>query len=238
LKAENIVFDDTFKKNGIYGVDISNIPVINRLVVEDNTSGTELCKNIYTELKCMAKLKVYKYYLKEEFPEDGDYIKSFSEEQQAFLMANGIDVKHGGLYQPKYKSGVVAEDYYMAKRFSISLKGVSSLPSVNKVLTKMSSGNKPTISESLLVSFITEYNDFKNDNESLLERKKYIEDEIIKTKLILKPIRQGIQKTKFALILGNKSIDEFTSRDQTTLYVDGIGTFNFKFDEEENKDII
>ena len=234
LKSHGIVVDDTFKKNGIYGLDISNLPSMNRGMANGNTNGTELCRNVYSELDLMAQLKVYKWFLKEEFPDDDKDPTSFSEEQKGFLEANGILVDKGGVYAPPVKSGIESFDYYMVKRFEIKVKSLTSLPSLNAVYKKLNSGKKLTLSESLLNESIEKYDSYKDDNDSLLERKKYLEDTITQLKIKLKPIRNDIQKCKFAIILGRQWFQEFSSREQTQLEVDG-NTFNFLLSDEKVK---
>jgi len=234
LKNRGLVIDDTFKKDGTYGVHISGIPAINRAIAEGNTSGTQLCKNVYSELKLMANLKAYKYFLKEEFPAEEKEASSFSEEQRKFLTDNGIDIEKGGLYAPPVKSGIDASDFYMANRFEIKVKGCSSIPAVKKVLDKRDAGKSLTASEALLEQAVDKYEAFKKANSEDVLRKRFLENEIVANKKLLKPIRQDIQKTKFAILLAKKWFDEFTSRDETQLVVEG-NTFNFKLDEEKVK---
>ena len=46
LKNKGVVVDDNFSTDGIYGLDISRLPVINRAWVTGKTSATELCKAV------------------------------------------------------------------------------------------------------------------------------------------------------------------------------------------------
>lgn len=232
LKNRGLVFDDTFKKNKTYGIDIFGIPSINRAIAEGNTSGEKLCKNVYNELKLMADLKVYKYFLKEEFPDEDKDATSFSEAQQQFLIDNGIDINKGGLYAPPMKSGIKSVDYYITNSFQIKIKGCSSIPAVKKLYDKRAKGKSLTMSESLLEHAVDKYESFKTSNDSELERKKFLEDIIVDLKMELKPIRQEIQKNKFSILLAKKWFDEFISRDETQLEIDGV-IYNFILSEEK-----
>ena len=143
-------------------------------------------------------------------------------------------IDKGGLYQAPVKAGIEALDFYMTSRFEIKVKGCSSIPAVKKLIEKRTKGKSPTMSESLLVNAYDTYDAFKDSEDSALERKKFLQDGIVALKCLLKPIRQEIQKTKFAVILGKRWFQEFDSRDQTQLVVEG-NTFNFKLDEEKVK---
>lgn len=222
LKSKKIIFNDTYKRNKMYGISFENIPVINKVICENHISGTELCSLIFDELKLMAKIKVYKHYMNIDFPIQELIATNFNEEQQKFLIDNGIKIEDGS-----YSPMVVAKeshDYYMAKTFDIKIKGCSVLPSVNKVINKK---EKLTFVESIINDAITQYNNHPKLKEP-------IESELKKFKIELQKIRTLIQKTKFSIILGKKWFDEFGSREETTLIVDGV-TYNFILGEEKVK---
>ena len=229
FKAKGIVIYDSFSEDGIYGLDLSGLSAINRSIAEGKTSATELCKLTVEENLLMAKLKVLKYYRDLEFPE-GITSKGFSEEQLKFLEANGIDSK--GTYNPP----VVKEaptDQYSVKTFEIKFHSMSSLPKIEDVLKKISNGKSLNKSD----SFIKEGLDYYNSSRVLVEgfedyfRNEWYESQIRFLNKTLKALRGTIQGTKFAVVLGKKWFDEFPSRNDTSIVVDGH-SFTFEFSEE------
>jgi hypothetical protein len=68
-----------------------------------------------------------------------------------------------------------------------------------------------------------------NNDEDM--RKLWLNKEISKLKAELKPIRSGIQKTKFAILLSKRWFDEFDSRADNIIEQDGW-QYTFIVDEE------
>lgn len=228
FEEKGIVIDDgtDFDCDGIYGLDISNLPAINRAMAKGNTSATKLCELLKRDNEISGELKALKDFLKNDF-EDSSVFESplITDQQREFLEANGVDIDKGGVYSPKVDS-VESTDVYVAKKFDIKIKGLSSLPAVKKVVDKIDSGKKRTLSESVVEAGITKYEDFKLSTEDEDMRKLWLNKEIAKLKSEQKGIRQGIQKSKFAIILGKKWFDEFDSRDDDTIdYEDWKFTF-------------
>ena len=235
FEEKGIVIDSELADwDGIYGLDISGLPAINRAMAEGNTSATNLCGWIKRENEIMGELKALKEALKVEFDSASPFdTKLISEQQKAFLEANGVDVDKGGVYSPKVDS-VDTDDMYIAKSFAIKIKGLSSLPSVKKVVEKMSAGKNRTLSESVVEVGITKYTDFKDSTDDEDMRKLWLNKEIVKLKSELKGLRSNIQKTKFAIILGKKWFDEFESREDNVLMYEDW-QFTFVLGEEKVK---
>jgi len=55
-------------------------------------------------------------------------------------------------------------------------------------------------------------------------------DELVKANLDLMKVRREIQETKFAVLLGKCSFDEFNSREENTITVDA-NVFTFSINE-------
>lgn len=231
LKNKGVVVDDTFSTDGIYGLDISRLPVINRAIATGKTSATELCKAVYTEQCLKAKIKSLKYLKKQECGEDKITSTTFSEEQIKFLTANGVDVEKGGLFAPPVEKEE-AKDKYMAKSFEIKIAGLSSLPTVKKVQEKIENGKTRTPVESLLEEGIKIFEKSKSTliNEDI--KKAWFKTTLEDLNKQLKEVRTKIQETKFAVIMGKSWFEEFSSRNQTEIVVDG-NKFNFVLKEEE-----
>jgi hypothetical protein len=230
---KGIVIDDgdDFDCDGVYGLDISNLPAINRAMANGNTSAKAMCTLLKRETEITGELKALKNFLKVEFDNASSVeTKLISEQQKAFLEANGVDVDKGGVYSPKVDA-VESTDMYIAKKFEIKIKGLSSLPSVNAVMKKLTEGKKRTLSESVVEVGITKYDVFKASNDDEDMRKLWLNKEIAKLKAELKGIRPNIQKSKFAIILGKKWFDEFENRSDNVLEQDGW-QFTFALGEE------
>jgi hypothetical protein len=234
FKSKSVVVDDTFDENGIYGLQLLGLPAINRKMADGNTSGTALCKNLYREQELKGKLKSLKWFFENEFPED-EISKSspLSEDQQKFLIANGIDLNQKGLFSPPMENASEVSDYYVAKTFDIKIKSLSSLPSVKKVNEKLESNKSLTLSESIVNLGIDEYLNFKKHN-AIKYRKVFLEEKIKEYKKELSFVRSDIQRTKFSVVLGKKNFDEFQSREDNILDIDGK-TFSFVYGEETIK---
>ena len=195
--------------SSVYMVDFTKIPIINRVIADGKTSATELCKKVWEETELEAGLKVYKHFLKKFDLGGNDGM--FSDEAIAFLEGNGIR-KDGSFSPPSEK--VPSIDYYMAKEFEIKIKGYSSLPKVDDVISKLASG-KDLTGPAKLMKVAVEYCDNSGNSKS------NIENGVKSLTAKLNKVRSDIQKTKFAIILAKKWFDEFTSRENNVLKVDG-----------------
>jgi hypothetical protein len=218
LKNKGLVVNDTYASDKTFGLDIAKLPGINRKIATGRTSATDLCRDVMREQRLKAEVKALKFFLKAE---DEAAITSYDDAQIAFLTSKGIDASKGGLYAPPVEKGE-ASDQYMAKTFDIKIDKLNTLPSVQKVLDKITAGKARTPVEELVEAGITKA---KNKDAAWLESTvKGLQHE-------MRRIRNDIQQTKFAVILGKKWFDEFTSRDNPSHVVDGI-TFKFELGEE------
>ena len=222
FEDKGIVVDDgdDFDCDGIYGLDISGLPSINRALAKNNTSATKLCGLLKRDNEISGELKALKDFLKKDFEDTSSFDSPLiSDKQRAFLEANGVDIDKGGVYSPKVDS-VDSTDMYIARKFDIKIKGLSSLPSVKKVVDKLVGGKKRTLSESVVEVGITKYENFKVGTDDDDMRKLWLNKEIAKLKKEQKGLRTGIQSTKFAILLAKRWFDEFDSRDDKTIEVD------------------
>lgn len=231
LKNRGLVFEDAFKKDGTYGVDVTKLPAMNRAMASGKTSATELCKMVLAEQKLKGKIKALKWLKDDLFGEEAvDKPLTFTDAQAAFLKANGIAVERGGLYSPP-KALEEAKDFYMAKSFEIKISGLASLPTVKKVMEKLASGKGRTPVEGLVEDGINLYTSVKASKKGK-DLLKWFEDTIAVLQKDLKAIRTTLQKVKMAVVLGKAWFEEFTSRDQNTLEVNG-NKFVFELGEEK-----
>jgi len=232
FKNKGIVVDDTFKSDKIYGVDISKLPAINRKIADGKTSATDLCKAALQEHKLKAQIKALKYLKGQEVPaEPKDTMAGLTDAQTAFLKANGVSTDRDGSYNPP----VTKEDptdFYMAKYFDIALSGIATLPPVKNVQAKIASGKARTPSETLLEAGINAWNARKGSLRDEDAKAKWFEGTIKDLQNQMKTLRAMIQMSKFAVILGKKWFDEFSSRENCELTIDGVKCV-FKLGEEK-----
>ena len=216
---------EAWEKDKILILMLDAIPIVNRKIAKGNTSAKELCELVLEEQRIKASLKALKYFKGCDYPErevTAETAKTFIEKQQAFLEGIGINTKTGA-YEPPVTSGE-ATDFYMAKEFAIKVKGLSSLPKVEAVADKMNAQKKLTTAELLVGVGVSLY---KNENKPSLE---WFTTSISNHNTALKKVRRKIQETKFAILLGKASFDEFTSRESNNLL---IGGFEFTFSVSE-----
>jgi len=217
FEDKGIVIDD---EGDVYGLDLTGIPTINRAMAKENASATNLCKWLKRDMEINGELKALKNYLKEEFDSArSEETKLINEKQKEFLVANGVDIDKGGVYNPKVDS-VDSMDMYIAKKFDIKIKGLSSIPAVKKVAEKIANGKNRTLSESVVEVGINKYEDYKNSESDEDMRKLWLNKQIAKLKEEQKGLRGGIQKTKFSILLAKRWFEEFTSCDENEIEVD------------------
>lgn len=229
LKNKGFVINDSFTKDGIYGIDLSKLPAINRKIANGRTSAVELCKMVYEENKLQGLIKTIKFY-KGSDEEEIKKSTPFSEDQIKILEASDIKVKDGSYY-PSASKGE-ASDKYMAKCFEIKLAGFSSLPAVNKVLDKITANKNRTPVETLIENGIDMYNGVKDTFSKKEMEQAWLESTLTDLQKQLNEVRSKIQETKFSVILGKRWFDEWNSMDNCDIEVDGM-KFSFILSEEE-----
>jgi len=222
FKNEGIITDDTFKKDGIYGLDISKLPAINRTIATGKTSATDLCKAVLAEQKLRAQIKSLKWLRDQELGEEAEEKPvQFTDEQAKFLEANGIQLNRGGLYAPPTEKDD-PKDFYMAKYFDVKLTGIATLPPVKKVMEKIAGSKSRTASEALLEEGIVQWNKAKAGLKDKKAMASWFSTTIGAKQKEMKEIRSELQKTKFAVILGKRWFDEWQDRSNCSLDVDGV----------------
>ncbi len=153
-----------------------------------------------------------------------------------FLVANGIDTTKGGVFQPPTEA-VEATDSYVAKTFRITVKGFSSLPALKEVIAAMDElqknpkGKALKPAQKLVAAGVEAYRASDMATEDPSVAKAWLKAEIDKLQAAQRDLNRTLQEAKFAVILGKKWFDEFTTRDNPTLEVDEQ-VFTFKLGEK------
>jgi len=231
IELENPIDRLLWEKDKVYTLKLDAIPIVNRKIAQKNTSAMELCKKILEEHECKAIIKGLKWYKATYYPEKevtSETAKTFIEKQQAFLEGKGINTKTGA-FEPEVTSEEPT-DFYMAKEFTIKVKGLSSLPKVEDVITKLGAGKKLTVSDLLVTAGINlvsakgkVFNVVMGD---------WLDTKIKEYQDKLKIVRKSIQETKFSVLLGKCWFKEFASREENKLT---LGAYEFTIGLSEKK---
>lgn len=209
-------------------LNLTAIPVMNRAIGEGkDKSAVKLCRMTFRECELEAIQKVLKARLG-EISEFAPRPKShLTPEAEAWLEAIGVTTNG---FNPREGSTVKTGDFYMAKEFEIKVKGLSSLPKVSEVVAKevkiseakkKGTGKVPefTLRENLIKEGM-KITAALLDPSIVIEKVK-IENQLATVKAELFTIRRQLRETMFSIILGNHWFDELTSREESTLEVDG-----------------
>ena len=205
LRNENLI-DSSVNEGDVFVLDMSKIPVINRNMVK-SVSAKETFTKVFNLEQLKASQKVLKYYRDQYAPKKSEgFSVVYGESAAEWLKEIGV-TDYNGFNPPS--DTVPMTDVYNATELKISVKGLSSLPSVNDVLKKIDAGNTLTLRESLLEPTIKNVKAFM---ESPVCENASTKDELIKTWLksetnnVIAQVRDAvnkISKTKFAIILGH-----------------------------------
>jgi len=219
-----------WESDRIYVLELNKVPVMNRAIANGKTSATDLSNKVFEEIKLQAQLKVLND-AKKSLEEKTEYIDStfagLSDEQIEFLTSKGIG-KNG--FSPAMETEEPV-DYYFAKDFTIKVKSFSSLPSVKDTRTRIASGKMRPADEVMKLG-IDLYDNSPVAAQSDKIKLTWVEEKVKELKTQLLDVRFDIQRTKFAIILGKKWFDEFESREDSTLELDGK-TFTIAVEEKK-----
>jgi hypothetical protein len=215
LETKGLKFKKSEPFDGTVVLDLTSVPIINRGIATGKTSATELCKKTWREIQLEARQKAIGWQISQIETSEKSFAprQTLSGDQITFLEEHGI-VKDGSFDPPSDRAA--ATDYYMAKEFEVKVSGFARLPKMADVLTKLSSGKPLTPVEKLL-----------NEAREPIVLTEPTALPVLKTVLVkvkedLRELRGEIQRTKFAILLGKQWFDEFTSREDNVLTIDGI----------------
>lgn len=222
MKEKGLIDDsEKYTQEGIYELFLNRIPVINRAIADGKTSAKVLCQKAYQEIILEGKLKAFNFFkkqLEDSVRKSGVAGSSaLSLAQEEFLKTNGI--VRGSFNPPSVKADPT--DFYYAKEFSVKIAKHSTLPSVNDAIKAVTTGKALTATQKLVNDGVLEYNSITAKLSDDKVKLAAIESAVVKTKKELITVRSDIQRTKFSIILGKRWFDEFNSRENCNLDVDG-----------------
>lgn len=226
-KALGVSFEKAV--NGTCLVDLRSLPIINSRMVK-SIKATTLADEIYEHMMCKAAAKVYKGFLEEIKPsEKSEALKSiYGEEAAEWLKSVGITDSG---FSPKVKLSKPT-DKYMSVEFLVKFKGLSSVPSFNALVKKLSSGKSLTIAESLLKPA---YDECVRKKQELGEEEfiQWLEDQLKLSDERADELYKKIVEDKFSILIGQTWFSDLDVN-SPTLTNHGIDvTFEIKDTEVE-----
>jgi hypothetical protein len=174
LKENNLVEGD-YKENKVYVLPLMDIPVINRAMTKGKSFDSDdyATKNV-EKLWLMAQRKYLKSVIKEEKKEEDGATFEKSEKKESI-------------------------DQYTTKELVVKIEKCSSLPTVNdKLLLKLTTNGKLTLSESLMESMHKEFTAQSDENKKVFATARL--EEISKKLIEITSYLEGI---KFMILAGN-----------------------------------
>ncbi len=232
---------DTLKVNGavngewaedkILAVNLGALPVMNRAMADGKRSAKQLAEWLVECMEIEGKVKALKFYLELADPEGKARQPESILSEAAITYLDSVGVGRNG-YQPK-KVTEDATDTYYARDFAVTAKGMSSLPKVLDVVERRQKGKAQTISGATVLAGVELYEQISQGISGKQLAKRLI-DEIATLNRRLRALRVSVQQAKFAVLLGNQWFEEFASREDCKLSVEGYD-FTFVVKEVEAK---
>jgi von Willebrand factor type A domain len=206
-------------------LDLASLPVINRKMVKA-VGAAEFFRTCYELTRAQAAQKVYNSYVKELIPSKKaeGLADKYGAPAAAWLDEQGF--KDYG-FNPK-RVVAPATDVYMSKELKVSLKGLSSLPSLKDYRAAVAKGKlntaaqlmKPTVDEveSFLASDIYSKAAAK---EKVLEA--WLEGQAKAAKVRARELLHSVSQVTFTIIVGQVWFSDLPTLDDTTMTIDVDG---------------
>lgn len=205
-------------------INLRALPVINQDMVKA-VSASILFRKQLELMKARGAQKVFNSIKKDKFPRESEGFKVlYGEDAANWLKDQGITDYSG--FGPKTKKAE-AQDYYMGKELKVALKGLSSLPSLKEVQTKMASGKLSARFE-LMSPAVAEVDDFldgatykKAANQDRLYEQ-WLNDKLAEAKTTVRRLLFELSQMRFGIVVGQTWFTEFSSFEENTLNIDGV----------------
>jgi hypothetical protein len=209
-------------------LNLKAIPVINRKSVK-SVSAKAFFETQYALTKAQASQKVYNAYVKELLPPKVSTGLAFVYGAAAaeWLKAQGLS---DGGYQPPKTVVEEAKDFYMGKELKVSLKGLSSLPSLKDAKEKMAKVAADKTGKATLNAPVKLMKDTIDEVEAFLASKVYqgsadklkvleawLDGQVKSAKAECRKYIFDIAQTTFCIIVGQTWPVEFDSLDKNSM---------------------
>ena len=211
LVPDALSFTENSEGHEIALMDLSKLPVINRMIADNPVSANDLAHKVYQDEIYSAELKTLNF-LRDELDPKGEIVSRtvLKGEEESFLSALGFG--RDGSYSPPTETSE-ATDFYTAKQFVFKIKGFSSLPKIDEVRERIKLGktlNKPAQIIAATLKKFADATFYSNLEEKLVN----LDSMIVFIKQQQAENRRFISKTKFALVLGHRWFTDCPFTDQ------------------------
>ena len=200
-------------------LDLGALPIINRKMVKA-CSAKSLFEMEWALTKARAAQKVYNSVKKEKFPRVSEgFAAMYGDEAALWLKEQGFTDYSG--FGPKQVQAE-ARDFYMAKELSITIKGFSSIPSLNE-FKKQAAKGKLTASALLMYPAFKDVENFlaspvytsaKNQDKLFAT---WLDGQFKATQAEVRKLIGEMARTRFSIVVGQTWPSEFKSVDESTL---------------------
>ena len=186
------------ESDGTTVIDLRSMPIINAKMVK-SVNAQSLADAIHENMSLKASVKVFKGFLEEVKPaEKSQDIKAkYGEECAEYLKSVGITDSG---FNPKTTLSKPT-DKYMSVEFAVKFKGLSTIPSYNALLKKLSTGKPLTVGEQLLKPA---YDECVKQKSALSESDfiDWLEEQIRVSTEKANALYEKIIEDKFSIVIG------------------------------------
>lgn len=186
------------ESDGTTVIDLRSMPIINAKMVK-SVSAQSLADTIHEYMSLKASVKVYKGSLEEVNPAEKskDIKEKYGDECAEYLKSVGITDSG---FNPKTTLSKPT-DKYMSVEFAIKFKGISTIPSYNALLKKLSTGKSLTVSEQLLKPA---YDECVKQKAALSEHDfiDWLEEQIQTATKKANALYEKVVEDKFSIVIG------------------------------------
>ena len=197
-------------------IHLDKLPVINRQMVKDISAKSFFTKS-YELTKVQAETKVYNSIKKEQFPRKSQgFVDLYDEDGATWLKEHGFTDYSG--FNPKSVQAD-ATDFYLGKELKVSLKGLSSLPTL-KVARENIAKNKVTAPTALMQPAIEAVDTYlasgayKKATDQAKAFEAWLENRATKGTETARTLQREIAETTVTVIVGQTWFKEFSSLDE------------------------
>lgn len=210
-----------FYDDGTIFANLDKMPVINRQMIKAVSAKTFFEKQ-YTLTKVQAEAKVYNTIKKEQFPRKSEGFASlYGDDAATWLKEQGFTDYSG--FNPK---SVQAEstDFYMGKELKVSLKGLSSLPTLKVARENIAKNkvNAPTALMRKAIEAVDAYmasDAYKSAADQAKAFEAWIDAQVKASTEQSRTLLREIAETTFTLIVGQIWFSEFASQEENTMTI-------------------
>lgn len=192
ILSEGLIKETEYKKNEVYLLDITNLPVVNRIFVSVPFTSSDFCQRHVEMYYTKSDLKYLKKML------DNMKVKEEEKEEKE--------------YERKKADPNVVRDFYDAPELQVKISKCSTIPPINdKLLAKLDAKTKLTASEAVLVAIHEEYKSLTPDTN----KEEWLNAKIDLLKKKLYELTTYLEQAKMALLIGNAWFSDCNENEKT-----------------------